>query len=121
MEMHFAEEQGYFYPRPPYGGRPVRTGGCHGGTAISIHVPRMGDDRGNLVFVPVDHISIHVPRMGDDFCHHCEGRDDLIFLSTSPVWGTTVVGDDGFRQFRISIHVPRMGDDAGKCGRQNRR
>ena len=34
-------------------------------------------------------ISIHVPRMGDDFHHTGKLTAPFVFLSTSPVWGTT--------------------------------
>ena len=60
---------------------------------ISIHVPRMGDDKVKCQEQIVrQNISIHVPRMGDD--------------------------DNGFFKyilFDISIHVPRMGDDLLIC------
>ena len=56
----------YFYPRPPYGGRPPRGVHCPLSIVISIHVPRMGDDRGRNWWFVVYPISIHVPRMGDD-------------------------------------------------------
>ena len=60
---------------------------CH--RAISIHVPREGDDA-NRNSPPVYHaISIHVPREGDD----CP--------EVSPAQ----------RLHGISIHVPREGDD----------
>ena len=82
--------------------------------AISIHVPRMGDDRAaQLVPVGQPEISIHVPRMGDD-------------RPTKGCWDRTAIsihvprmGDDWCRGSRlpaagqISIHVPRMGDDIG--------
>ena len=79
---------GYFYPRPPCGGRrcPRRVG--RPPQAISIHVPLAGDDarcRPVVVFVS---ISIHVPLAGDD--------------DTSRVFGTGT---------HISIHVPLAGDD----------
>ena len=78
-----------FYPRPPYGGRPSCFGIVPISLTISIHVPRMGDDVGQLSTSSPMSISIHVPRMGDDARR---GRG----LALQP----------------ISIHVPRMGDDA---------
>ena len=58
---------GYFYPRPPYGGRLNVVRAQVKCLPISIHVPRMGDDMTArcLLSVPIT-ISIHVPRMGDD-------------------------------------------------------
>ena len=79
----------YFYPRPPCGGRQVTVGVRHNLATISIHVPLAGDDRcwdgssgGKRDFYP------RPP---------CGGRpfDDTIlppqkvFLSTSPLRGTT--------------------------------
>ena len=108
-------DAGYFYPRPPYGGRP---GLCQNRIAffsISIHVPRMGDDkRGVRKSTPPRTISIHVPRMGDDGILSLYAVKESAFLSTSPVWGTTHDEDSALPQGIISIHVPRMGDDASQ-------
>ena len=102
---------------------------------ISIHVPRMGDDVNHpVLFGGFYYISIHVPRMGDDDERRIQrsrgdkyfyprppyggrhrlrpGRSCLtVFLSTSPVWGTTAWCCGQRLTRRISIHVPRMGDD----------
>ena len=60
-------------------------------SAISIHIPRVGDD--SLTLGP-DYerkmISIHIPRVGDD--------------------GGAAVRLGGID---ISIHIPRVGDDGG--------
>ena len=83
-----------FYPRPPYGGRPSRSQKSPAYKAISIHVPRMGDDfNGYGVLRAYNAISIHVPRMGDD---------------------ATISNFLAFSK-DISIHVPRMGDDWWPC------
>ena len=112
-------------PRPEFG---------EVNTNISIHVPRMGDDTLTKPLSFCIGISIHVPRMGDDpdrrfphphgWCYFYPrppygGRQDKLaqeesaeqFLSTSPVWGTTVRRWKCAPTFSISIHVPRMGDD----------
>ena len=34
--------------------------------AISIHIPRVGDDLGRIGTVAAKNISIHIPRVGDD-------------------------------------------------------
>ena len=57
--------------------------------AISIHIPRVGDDVGNgQVYTYYSKISIHIPRVGDD--RDLRGRGALR---------------------HISIHIPRVGDD----------
>ena len=146
----------HFYPRPPRGGRRstgrtprllhpfLSTSPARGTTifasvdvqaqAISIHVPREGDDVRHHAGRPGDSISIHVPREGDDRSRErgcCNGQisihvpregDDCrrlpagavksTFLSTSPARGTTKVHVSTVSQTSISIHVPREGDDA---------
>ena len=82
-------------------------------TLISIHVPRVEDDRAGLL--PADdsrhfnprppcggrrrfppkrdsfyHISIHVPRVEDDLLYLKLCKTIYTFQSTSPVWRTTV-------------------------------
>ena len=58
---------------------------------ISIHVPLAGDDSGRAGDRPQGGISIHVPLAGDDFPPALWAVLCLIFLSTSPLRGTTVV------------------------------
>ena len=78
---------------------------------ISIHVPRVGDDAfdksRNAAFV----ISIHVPRVGDDLLNVRRSAFVVVFLSTSPAWGTTIPAPFTSHSHNISIHVPRVGDD----------
>ena len=106
---------------------------------ISIHVPRVGDDRHHLFDIDTTYISIHVPRVGDDgssvvLVHSPAnfyprpprgGRHgnatytaiSLEFLSTSPAWGTTYVFHNATSiHVDISIHVPRVGDDGQRNG-----
>ena len=100
----------HFYPRPPYGGRPLRWQATACGW-VSIHVPRMGDAKS--VFQPSikERVSIHVPRMGDvGRGVHAAVRVSR-FLSTSPVWGTTEIPKIPQVKGEVSIHVPRMGDE----------
>ena len=146
-----------FYPRPPYGGRPdyvmfkiaalifLSTSPVWGTTSeedhqtgmgqISIHVPRMGDDRpGSTVISWPDLFLSTSPVWGTT--DPIQGKFDTVskFLSTSPVWGTTRPAQTATRlqvyfyprppyggrlyedfanwvEAQISIHVPRMGDD----------
>ena len=52
----------------------------------------MGDDQFQFEFTGhYSIISIHVPRMGDDVDILLNLITGIIFLSTSPVWGTTSV------------------------------
>ena len=127
----------YFYPRPPYGGRPCQPAQASGAETFLSTSPVWGTtgDRAyyqsQLRFLstsPVwgttqgetgpqgpQGISIHVPRMGDDLSIlDCCGISAL-FLSTSPVWGTTDIGRAAGQLRHISIHVPRMGDDSSFC------
>ena len=60
-----------------------------GGRPISIHIPRVGDDRYRYDDDAIHLISIHIPRVGDD------------------LWG----GGMSMAESKISIHIPRVGDD----------
>ena len=81
--------------------------------AISIHIPRVGDDADGLRDRRVSRISIHIPRVGDDLHGVVSIRKKPRFQSTSPVWGmTSRTAAKSFPWF-ISIHIPRVGDDDG--------
>ena len=88
---------------------------------ISIHVPRVEDDRR----LPGDNaahtISIHVPRVEDDKCFAKKKERSTTFQSTSPVWRTTREGYHGLYVEMISIHVPRVEDDSEKTLRSTSR
>ena len=57
-------------------------------------------------------ISIHVPRVGDDKEPRKRVDIHLLFQSTSPLWGTTFLICAMLQWVQgISIHVPRVGDD----------
>ena len=123
-----------FYPRPPCGGRPSRQGFLlcpfsflstsplrgtthakpHNGgqRRISIHVPLAGDDKAtSWRLTPARNFYPRPPCGGRpagqqiDFCR-------MLFLSTSPLRGTTGNLANGRQQIIISIHVPLAGDDA---------
>ncbi len=98
---------------------------------ISIHAPRVGSDAEQECGGAVNHISIHAPRVGsdtvwdartsfpDDFNPHspCGERpvmtdlmvNELIFQSTLPVWGATLVGDGHFIGGRFQSTLPVWG------------
>ena len=107
------EELREFLSTSPVWGTTAADALIHHRLRISIHVPRMGDDPREAVVCRGDvDISIHVPRMGDDSRRakkqtityyfyprppyggrrRLAGDDEaaLKFLSTSPVWGTTL-------------------------------
>ena len=56
-------------------------------------------------------ISIHVPREGDDDGQIANHFRVSLFQSTSPVRGTTTATQNFAFEGMISIHVPREGDD----------
>ena len=79
-----------FYPRPPCGGRPWRRCAAAGAPGISIHVPLAGDDHGGQrPELDAAEISIHVPLAGDDARCRSSAPGCRLFLSTSPLRGTT--------------------------------
>ena len=78
-----------FYPRPPRGGRPGSLSNSSG-LARSFY-PR--PPRGGRLAVAIARTAI------------------FSFLSTSPAWGTTVLGLGSRLTSKLSIHVPRVGDD----------
>ena len=101
---------------------------------ISIHAPRRGSDRAQILYLyrasdfnprspqgerltairpkeVICDISIHAPRMGSDQSMNArEGRPHK-FQSTLPAWGATRGNTAAMRYFTISIHAPRMGSD----------
>ena len=126
---------GYFYPRPPCGGRQIAHRHTIARRRISIHVPLAGDDRcRHPPTYSRQGISIHVPLAGDDVTHGHNLTSLSSFLSTSPLRGTTGCFSKwqkgggyfyprppcGGRRYTlagwsplmpISIHVPLAGDD----------
>ena len=127
----------HFYPRPPCGGRRWTPSRRSLKSKISIHVPLAGDDLFHANSAAGVYISIHVPLAGDDsspgtlILHlvnfyprpPCGGRPGFsgsstarrIFLSTSPLRGTTKNPLLPRLALRISIHVPLAGDDLIIC------
>ena len=124
-----------FNPRSPDGERPQPGHESAGSRPISIHAPRMGSD-------PVGFpgwrrgmgISIHAPRMGSDFRASDLSRYEanfnprspdgerpaalralgahVLFQSTLPGWGATIIPCGFSYHGAISIHAPRMGSDS---------
>ena len=111
--------------------------------AISIHIPRVGDDvitprltpsfkpfqstspvwgmtRRSPPSSPPSAISIHIPRVGDDERERIAAKNMRSFQSTSPVWGMTATATKTTAAFLISIHIPRVGDDADRSAYRTR-
>ena len=126
---------GDFYPRPPRGGRQAGVHHQRRTQAISIHVPREGDDALGLRGVlPVSLFLSTSPARGTTGTRRADQVGQSVFLSTSPARGTTTGLAWGtanlryfyprpprggrptglpvtYREWPISIHVPREGDD----------
>ena len=79
----------YFNPRPPGGGRHWAESNGARIEIISIHVPRVEDDKSNKNITPTTER----------------------FQSTSPGWRTTKHDKFTREDADISIHVPRVEDD----------
>ena len=101
----------YFNPRAPYGARhdllnqPYKTGD------ISIHAPHMGrDKRGVGCGLRAVIFQSTRPIWGATVVL-LSGRRFLKFQSTRPIWGATGWLFVRFRSVRISIHAPHMGRD----------
>ena len=79
--------------------------------AISIHVPRVEDDKlSQTEFAKKIDFNPRPPCGGRLFLLFCFLRY-VIFQSTSPVWRTTNSDYVAEFEFDISIHVPRVEDD----------
>ena len=85
------------------------------GKKISIHAPREGSDAGRDDLREGVGISIHAPREGSDSARPAAASTSLmLFLSTLPARGATLVSPPVSAQIAISIHAPREGSDS-KC------
>ena len=105
---------------------------------ISIHVPRVGDDRSYVHISTLDHnfyprppcggrlprfhhkhlgflISIHVPRVGDDTSPVRPKAGHEHISIHVPRVGDDLAQRRSKREQQISIHVPRVGDDRGSA------
>ena len=100
-----------FYPRPPYGGRLQAPFASHLDRRISIHVPRMGDDDTLPIIAAALYLFLSTSPVWGTTCRKAVAQMIIPFLSTSPVWGTTCRRKPPQNPVWISIHVPRMGDD----------
>ena len=86
----------YFYPRPPGGGRHVQrqSGNCRG--SISIHALRVEGDRRIFFFVTGSRISIHALRVEGDHRHFVRCFFGILnFYPRPPGGGRLVSAGDG--------------------------
>ena len=79
---------------------------------ISIHVPLAGDDFVSSGFLPRYKNFYPRPPCGGRPALRSDGRRQKVFLSTSPLRGTTKLQEYEYYWNKISIHVPLAGDDS---------
>ena len=104
--------QGYFYPRPPRGGRLLRRGKRRNVLVISIHALREEGDAARLELCGTTTISIHALREEGDTLRRAAGHDRRQFLSTPSARRATFFNRTIFRfRSRISIHALREEGD----------
>ncbi len=60
----------------------------------------------------IDDISIHTPREGSDFTVQQKTEYVIVFQSTLPARGVTIIANPWDETKGISIHTPREGSDA---------
>ena len=103
-----------FYPRPPGGGRPVRTFFSPLSFPISIHALRVEGDSGSRRLPLSVTISIHALRVEGDQDLCCAGLPRARFLSTPSGWrATPCKGIYFYSAIAISIHALRVEGDLG--------
>ena len=95
----------------PREGGDVVVGRVSRAAGMSIHAPREGgdathDNKGNT-----KNISIHAPREGGDIILRIGATFCMIFQSTPPARGATVLMAALLSSLGISIHAPREGGD----------
>ena len=81
---------GYFYPRPPRGGRPFECQDVGGNYKISIHVLREEDDPDQVPRAPGNGYFYPRPPRGGRRGYDRSSDDGFIFLSTSSARRTTL-------------------------------
>ena len=86
-----SESHLHFNPRSPWGERPFRKCNRYHGKQISIHAPRGGSDIQQPILAHNDDISIHAPRGGSDPTFITRNLQILVFQSTLPVGGATML------------------------------
>ena len=104
-----------FNPRPPCGGRQVRKIRRAGLRVISIHVPRVEDDKmGQFSWYFADKFQSTSPVWRTTLRHLRERRHCRYFNPRPPCGGRLGLFHPPSRDVQISIHVPRVEDDKRK-------
>ena len=102
----------YFNPRAPCGARPLPPGILSWPGSISIHAPLAGRDRvPSRLSNPFTDISIHAPLAGRDLILFFVFVALLLFQSTRPLRGATLLSPLSEDRLKISIHAPLAGRD----------
>ena len=78
-----------FYPRPPCGGRHQQRTAQAVLQSISIHVPLAGDDGGCMIMEKYDYLFLSTSPLRGTTRRGCRVRSCYSFLSTSPLRGAT--------------------------------
>ena len=113
-----AQIGGYFYPRPPRGGRPRYEFTCPCCDFISIHALREEGDDDDIACLGVGEISIHALREEGDAIFAQYAKASSLFLSTPSARRATNALDVAVGTHAISIHALREeGDLTGQSWR----
>ena len=78
---------------------------------ISIHAPHAGRDEPESGRISKDRISIHAPHAGRDGIKVNIHIGEVLFQSTRPMRGATLVSQSTAETITISIHAPHAGRD----------
>ena len=105
-----SSQHGHFNPRSPCGERRHANAGAvlqH----ISIHAPRVGSD--TYACSGCGRLSYFNPRSpcGERHFASLARNSSMLFQSTLPVWGATLIMRYSVSPCTISIHAPRVGSD----------
>jgi len=129
---------GVFQSTPPVWGATRIMYGRRFLPIVSIHAPRVGSDYREVQCLHRMGVSIHAPRVGSDIEVFLPQKIGVVFQSTPPVWGATLMicKDNLMSLFQstppvwgatlalhlfpcvlcVSIHAPRVGSDpASPC------
>ena len=111
-----SQSGGYFYPRPPCGGRHSLPRPRHRVRHFYPRPPCGGRRGGIKTAAGRDRISIHVPLAGDDSSRQSATATPTYFYPRPPCGGRQIRKSAYNARKKISIHVPLAGDDAVSSG-----
>ena len=107
-----SQSGGYFYPRPPCGGRHSLPRPRHRVRHFYPRPPCGGRRGGIKTAAGRDRISIHVPLAGDDSSRQSATATPTYFYPRPPCGGRQIRKSAYNARKKISIHVPLAGDDS---------